>query len=329
MSKNALLHIGWTLLRLSSLLVAVSILAFGLVISSPIDPVDAYVGSESGVSQEQRQNVAAYWGLDKPPGERYFIWARNMLAGDMGTSITYRLPVSQVIAERFQTSLALMGTAWVLSGLLGFILGVVAGVYRGSVLDRGIKTFCLILSSTPAFWLGLLLLTLFAVRLEWFPIALAAPIGKLSGEVTLGERIHHLILPSLTLSITGVAAIALHTRQKLIDVMASDYMLFAYARGEKKWPAVRRHGIRNIMLPAITLQFASFSELFGGSVLAEQVFSYPGLGNAATLAGLRGDAPLLLGIALCSAVFVFTGNLLANIIYCLVDPQIREERSHG
>lgn len=329
MSKNALLHIGWTLLRLSSLLVAVSILAFGLVISSPIDPVDAYVGSESGVSQAQRQNVAAYWGLDKPPAERYFIWARNMLAGDMGTSITYRLPVSQVIAERFQTSLALMGTAWVLSGLLGFILGVVAGVYRGSVLDRGIKTFCLILSSTPTFWLGLLLLTLFAVKLEWFPIALAAPIGKLSGQVTLGERIHHLILPALTLSIAGVAAIALHTRQKLIDVMASDYMLFAYARGEKKWPAVRRHGIRNIMLPAITLQFASFSELFGGSVLAEQVFSYPGLGNAATLAGLRGDAPLLLGIALCSAVFVFIGNLLANIVYCLVDPQIREERSHG
>jgi peptide/nickel transport system permease protein len=158
---------------------------------------------------------------------------------------------------------------------------------------------------------------------------LAAPIGKLASEVTLGERIYHLILPAFTLSITGVASIALHTRQKMIDVLQSDYVLFARARGEKIWMIVWRHGIRNIMLPAITLQFASFSELFGGSVLAEQVFSYPGLGNAATTAGLKGDVPLLLGIALFSAVFVFTGNFLANVIYGIVDPQTREGRYHG
>ncbi|WHH59248.1 ABC transporter permease [Petroclostridium sp. X23] len=329
MYRNMLLHIGSTLLRMMGLLIAISIVAFALMMASPIDPVDAYVGSESGVSQEQRENVAEYWGLNKPPVERYFIWAKNMIHGDMGTSITYRLPVTQVIEERFRTSIALMGAAWAMSGILGFAMGVFAGIYKGSIADKIIKTFCLILSSTPTFWFGLLLLMVFAVQLQWFPMALAAPIGKLASEVTLGERIYHLILPAFTLSITGVASIALHTRQKMIDVLQSDYVLFARARGEKIWMIVWRHGIRNIMLPAITLQFASFSELFGGSVLAEQVFSYPGLGNAATTAGLKGDVPLLLGIALFSAVFVFTGNFLANVIYGIVDPQTREGRYHG
>ncbi len=329
MNKNILQYIGRTLLRMITLLIAVSIVTFLLVISSPIDPVDAYVGSESGVSQEQRDNVAQYWGLNKGPVERYIIWATNLLHGDMGTSVTYRLPVTQIIAERFITSLALMGTAWVFSGAVGFTLGIVAGACRGSIGDKIIKTFCLILSSTPTFWLGLLVLMVFAIQLKWFPIALATPIGILADDVTLGQRIHHLILPAFTLSISGVASIALHTRQKLINVLKSDYVLFAHARGEKKWTAIRRHGIRNVMLPAITLQFASFSELFGGSVLAEQVFSYPGLGNAATSAGLKGDVPLLMGIALFSAVFVFTGNFLADVIYGVVDPEIREVRLHG
>ncbi len=328
MSKHLLKYIASTLLRMGLLLIAVSVVTFMLIISSPIDPVDAYVGSESGVSQEQRDNVAEYWGLNKPPLERYFIWAGNLLHGDMGISVTYRLPVTRIIMECFKTSLALMGVAWVLSGVLGFLMGIISGVNQGRPMDRVIKTFCLMLSSAPTFWVGLLILMVFAVYLGWFPIALASPIGKLSGEVTLGERLHHLIHPALTLSITGVANIALHTRQKIIDVMESEYVLFARARGESKWMTVRRHGLRNIMLPAITLQFASFSELFGGSVLAEQVFSYPGLGNAATVAGLKGDVPLLLGIALFSAVFVFTGNLMANIIYGFVDPRIREGISH-
>lgn len=141
----------------------------------------------------------------------------------------------------------------------------------------------------------------FAVKLGWFPLGLSAPIGKLAGEVTIWERLHHLVLPAVTLSITGVSNIALHTRQKLIDIMESDFMLFAQARGEGKWQAIRRHGFRNILLPAVTLQFAAISELFGGSVLAENVFSYTGIGQAAVLAGTHGDTPLLMGIALFSA----------------------------
>lgn len=321
---NTIKFIGESFFRLLLLLVGVSILSFILIINSPIDPVDAYVGAESNVSAQQRENIARHWGLDKSPVVRYTTWVKNMFQGDMGTSIIYQKPVSKVLLERFQTSLILMLTAWVLSGMIGFVLGVLAGSGQGSWYDKAIKAVCFILSSTPVFWIGLLLLMVFSISLGWFPIGLAAPIGKAAQDVTIWDRIYHLILPAITLSITGIANITLHTRQKLIDVLSSDYALFAKARGETKWTLVKRHGIRNIAIPAVTLQFASFSELFGGSVLAEQVFSYPGLGNAATQAGLKGDVPLLLGVALFSAVFVFAGNLTANILYGVFNPQIRE-----
>lgn len=327
MSGGTVKYLGMTLLRLVVLLFAAGTLSFLLLVFSPIDPIDAYIGSLS-ISEEQQKNIVAYWGLDKSPGERYFLWLKHLLAGDMGNSLIYREPVTTVIGERFAASLALMGVAWTFSGLSGFFLGVVAGVYKGRVIDRIIKTLCLVLASTPLFWFGLLLLMVFAIELQWFPLGLAEPIGKVSQAVTLGERIHHLILPALTLGIAGVPTIALHTRQKMIDALSSEYMLFARARGERKWTAVRRHGLRNIALPAITLQFAYFNELFGGSILAEKVFSYPGLGNTATLAGLRGDMPLLLGIALCSCVFVFAGNFAANVIYGIVDPRITEGGAH-
>lgn len=321
---NTIKFISESFLRLLLLLIGVSILSFILIINSPIDPVDAYVGSESNVSAQQRENIAEHWGLNESPVVRYTTWVKNMLQGDMGTSITYQKPVSKVLLERFQTSLALMITAWALSGIIGFILGAAAGSGQGTWYDKAIKTVCFILSSTPVFWIGLLLLMVFSISLGWFPIGLAAPIGKAAQDVTIWDRIYHLILPAITLSITGIANIALHTRQKLIDVLNSDYVLFAKARGETKWTLLKRHGIRNIAIPAVTLQFASFSELFGGSVLAEQVFSYPGLGNAATQAGLKGDVPLLLGVALFSAIFVFVGNLTANILYGVFNPQIRE-----
>lgn len=321
---NTLKYLGSTLIRMLLLLFGVSIVCFFLIISSPIDPVDAYVGSESNISQEQKDVIAEHWGLNDPPVQRYITWLKNLLHGDMGDSIAFKKPVVQVLKERFVTSLVLMITAWVISGILGFILGILSGVFSGSVMDRIIKTFCFILSSTPAFWIGLLLLIVFSVNLGWFPVGFAVPVGKAAKDVTLLDRIYHLILPAFTLSITGVSNIALHTRQKIIDVMKSEYVLFAKARGENTWQVIKRHGLRNIAIPAITLQFASFSELFGGSVLAEQVFSYPGLGNAATTAGLKSDVPLLLGVALFSVLFVFAGNFIANLLYGILNPEIRE-----
>lgn len=311
--------------RLGSLLAGVSIAAFVLVSLSPIDPVQSYIGADMMlVGPEQRQQIAAYWGIDRPPAEQFVRWASALVHGDLGVSMIYRLPVADVIRERFPASFALMASAWLLSGLIGFSAGVIAAMRSGTWADRTIRWMCYTLAATPAFWLGLVLVIVFAVWLGVLPVGLGVPAGVATEDVTLGDRIRHMILPALTLSIAGIAPIALHTRQKLIEVLDSEYVLFARARGEKGLSLLRKQALRNIALPAVTLQFASFSELFGGAVLAEQVFAYPGLGQATVEAGLRGDVPLLLGLVLCSTLFVFTGNTIADIVYRVVDPRIRE-----
>lgn len=315
-------------IRLVLLLMAVSAISFTLVENSPIDPVQAYVGADMmRVSAEQREAIAVYWGLDKPPVERFVHWVSAVFVGDLGTSMIYRQPVMEVIQERFFSSILLMGTAWVLSGLIGFSAGVLAAMKQNTWIDALIRWYCYTLASTPTFWLGILFLLVFSVWFGWFPIGLGVPAGVSSEDVTLSDRLMHMILPALTLSFVGIASIALHTRQKLIDVLSSDYVLFARARGEKGFTLFWRHGLRNVALPAVTLQFTSFSELFGGAVLAEQVFTYPGLGQATVDAGLRGDVPLLLGIVLFSTCFVYIGNLFADIAYRLIDPRIREGRA--
>ena len=307
------------------LLIAVSIVAFTLMTLSPVDPLQANVGQAAlgSMSQEQKEKLESYWGVNEPPAERYLAWAKDFVRGDFGTSLQYRQPVKTVIAVKLKNSLFLMITAWVLSGIFGFALGVIAGAFRGRWPDKLVKAYAVIISSTPAFWLALLLLMIFGVWLKVLPIALSVPIGLEAEGVTFLDRLRHAILPALTLSITGISNIALHTREKMIDIMESDYVLFAIARGESKWQIVTRHALRNVLLPAITLQFASISEIFGGSVLVEQVFSYSGMGQAAVTAGLGSDMPLLMAITIVSALFVFGGNLIANILYGVIDPRIR------
>ncbi len=312
-------------LKIISLLLAVSIIAFALVCASPIDPVQQYIlGLGTAVSPERRAAIEEYWGVNESPVQRYLNWLGNLLQGDMGESALFRRPVADIIGERFVNSLALMICAWVLSGVLGFTLGCVMGMYQDKWPDKIIKKICYLLSSVPTFWLGLVLVLVFAVNLGWFPTGLSSPISVREEDVTLWQRLHHLALPAITLSLMSFANIALHTRQKLIDVLNSEYVLFARARGEGKWTILRRHGLRNILLPALTLQFSSFAELFGGSVMAENVFSYPGLGSAVSAAGLNSDVPLLLGVTIFSALFVCVGNMIANILYGIIDPQIRE-----
>ncbi len=307
-----------------TLVIAVSILAFILISASPVDPLKAYIGAESTMSEAAKQEVADYWGLNDPPVERFLTWADHALHGDLGTSITYSMPVSKVIADRFRYSLALILMAWAMSGIIGFAAGAAAAVKNGSIFDKCVKAFCLLLQSAPVFWFGLLMLTVFSVTLGWFPIGQAAPIDKLAEDVTIWDRLYHMILPAVTLSILGTGKITLYTRQKLIEILHSDYILFAKARGESVRQTVIRHGLRNIALPAITVQFASFSELFGGIALAETVFSYPGIGSALTAAALNADAPLLTALAVFSAVFVFAGNFIANVLYGIVDPRLKE-----
>lgn len=314
------------MVRMAILAALVSMFAFLLVSLSPIDPLQTNIGQAAlgAMSPEQVERLEAYWGVGVPPVKRYLSWASAFLKGDMGTSLLYRRPVAEVIWEKLSNSLWLLVTAWILSGMIGFLLGILAGKKRGSAADRLVTGGALVIASTPSFWIAMVLLMVFAVRLRWFPIGLSVPIGAMADEVSMADRLYHAVLPAAALSITGISNIALHTREKLISVMESDYVLFAEARGESKGSILWHHGIRNILLPAMTLQFASVSEIIGGSVLVEQVFSYPGLGQAAVTAGLGGDVPLLLGITVITTVMVYGGNLAANLLYGIVDPRIRE-----
>ena len=320
--------VGKQALRMVILLAAVTAAGFFLLSVSPIDPLTTNVGQTAlgSMSPEQVEKLREYWGVDVPPLTRFLSWAKDFLRGDMGVSLLYRRPVAEVIGERFFSSVWLMGSAWILSGVLGFLLGILAGRKRGGAADRLVTGYCLITASTPAFWVAMVLLMVFAVWLKWLPNGFAVPIGVAAADVTLGERIRHMILPALTLSLTGISNVAMHTREKLAEVMESDYVLYARARGESELSILLRHGLRNVALPALTLQFAAISEIFGGSVLVEQVFSYPGLGQAAVTAGLGSDVPLLMGITVITAALVFGGNTIANILYGLIDPRMRRRR---
>lgn len=323
---NRIAFIIRKLLRLALLLFVTSITSFVLMKASPIDPLQANVGQSAlgTMSIEQIARLQAYWGVGGNPVKQYLGWAADFVRGDMGMSLLYHQAVSEVIAVRLQNSLVLMVTAWLLSGVLGLALGAAAGMNRGRWIDRGIKGYCLVISSTPAYWLAMFLLIVFGVWLKIFPVGLSVPIGVAAADVTFTERVQHFVLPALALSITGIAGIALHTREKMIEITESEYMLFARARGEKGWRLFWNHGFRNVLLPAITLQFVSISEIFGGSVLVEQVFSYPGLGQAAVAAGLGSDMPLLMAVTIVSALFVFGGNMIADVLYGIVDPRIRK-----
>ena len=311
--------------RCLMLILGISIISFTLLKKSPVDPIMASVDYDTSMTTAQYETIRKEYGLDKPAITQYFLWIRRFAKGDLGKSIVHRKSVKTIIKERAGASAALMGISWSVSGIIGFLLGTIAAFKRERWADRVIKWFSYLQVSVPTFWIGLIFLLVFSVKLQWFPIGISSPIGVVSSEVTFADKIEHIILPAFTLSILGIANVTLHTRAKMLDVLNSEYVIFAKARGETNFQIFKNHGVRNAIVPAITIHFSYFGELFGGSVLAEQVFSYPGLGTTLTEAGLKGDTPLLLAIVIIGAIFVFTGNTIADILGGIVDPQLRRK----
>lgn len=303
------------LLRLVCLLLITAAGTFVLLSFSPVDPIRAYIGNELlHVPPEQYPLIAARWGLDLPLWERFLHWFLQMVQGDLGYSMLYNAPVGQVIGERFATSFALLLSAWIFSGVLGLVMGLTAGRYLNRWPDRLLSSLSYLLASLPTFWIGLLLLSLFAVKLNWAPICCAWTPGSDAETASWGDKLHHLILPCIALGLLGVGNIALHTRAKIAEVMNSEFIRYAQAQGDKGWSLIRFHILRHAITPALCLQFASLGELLGGSLLAEKVFAYPGLGQATIDAGLHGDIPLLMGIVMFCAILVFCGNSIANML---------------
>ena len=252
--KSIIKFFGYKLIRFIILMIAVAIFSFILLDLSPINPVSVYLKG-AAVSEAQRQILNQYFGVGVPLPTKIYHWLLDLIQGNLGTSLIYRAPVIDVIVDKFTASLALMSLSWLLSGIIGFLLGVVAGKNKGSWIDKAVKTYCYAIQSAPSFWVGMLILMVFAVYLKLFPIGFGVPIGVKSTDATFIEWASRLVLPTLTLSLVGLAPIAMYTRNELVQVLSSDYVLFAKSRGEKGWDLVKNHGIRNILLPAVTLQF--------------------------------------------------------------------------
>ncbi|MFV0453273.1 MAG: ABC transporter permease [Propioniciclava sp.] len=326
--RKIVAYVAGQLVKLVTLVVAVSALTVILIRLAPIDPVTAYFGSETVVDPVQRAQLVDRWGLEDPAIVQLGRWWFEVIVHqDMGTSLTFGRPVADVIASGLWNSALLLAAAWLISGLLGGLLGLVAAHQRGRLLDKAISTGCYLSAATPTFWVGMIVLLIFSVRLGWFPIGFSVPIGQTLAETSLTQRLEHILLPALTLSLVGVSTITLQTRTRLIEVLDSDMALFSRSRGLTRWQFITRHGLRNAAMPFITLQFGSISEIIGGSVLAESVFSYAGLGSITVQAGTSADLPLLLGITVCTSAIVFLGNMIANLCYPLVDRRVTEGSS--
>lgn len=306
------------------LILAVSLISFLLLDLSPIDPIASFARARSvGLSPEDKQELIKVWGLDQPLIARYCSWLVNLVRGDLGISNIYGRKVIDIIGEGFSRSILLMAIAWIFQGIIGIWLGIVAGANQGKIKDKIIKAYAIVFASTPSFWVGILLIIVFSLKLKLFPSSMGSPVGVLRKDITLAGNLKHLVLPALTLVLVGVSNLILHTRSKVIDILNSDYVLYAKARGMKKGEILNKFAFKNLILPGLSLLFTSFSELFSGTVLVENVFNYPGIGGLTVEAGLRGDAPLLLGLVLFSTIFVYVGNRICDLLYLVIDPRLR------
>ncbi|CAM3309091.1 ABC transporter permease [Paracoccus nototheniae] len=312
------------LVRALAVVATVALAVFMLLKASPVDPVAAYLGpAMAQASPDQMDRIAASWGLDRPAPEQFARWAGHVLRGDLGWSTTYAAPVAQVVSERLGASALLAGLAWLLSGVLGFALGLTAAMTRDRWPDRVIRLWCYGLAATPTFWLAMLMIALFSVVLGWAPVCCAGPIGVPPDQVGLSDRLRHLALPLAALTLFGVAQIALHTRIKAIEILQSDYVALVRLQGATRDDILLRHVARNAALPGVTVLFASVGEIIGGAILAEQVFAWPGLGRATVEAGMRGDVALLMAIAILTAITVVAANLTADRLGPALDPRQR------
>jgi len=304
------------------ILLAVAAITFALTEISPFDPVDAYVGAESGVTPERKAEIAHARGFDQPLHERFGRWVANVAQGDLGTSVVAGgQPVAGEIAARMSASIALVGGALVLVLVGGLVFGVLAAALRGTFFDWLVRTLCYFNTAAPSFWVGLLALYVFSIELGWLPAGgTSDPRAVESGGIDLS----HLILPMVVLAMTQYAWFTLFVRNTLLEVLREDHVQFARAQGIGEVAVLLRYALPNALIPFVTLVGTHLSELIGGTILVEAIFGWPGLGGLTLDAALGEDIPLLLGITLCASVLVVLGNLLADVLYRVMDPRVRE-----
>lgn len=308
------------LLLLPPLLAGVTLVMFALAQAAPFDPVVASLGEraltmDGPTLQTMRERMGDVSAL-----EQWATWWGNVLTGDLGASSSQRRPVATVLAERLPWTLGLMGAALVLAVALGLLLGAWAGTRPGTVADRMLGGGLLSLQAAPPFWLGLVLMWLFAVALGWLPTGGATSLGADGAQVW--DVLRHAVLPVTVLALSQLPWYALVVRDATRDALAGPAVRGAWARGIPQGQILRAHAVRPALLPLVTVLGVRLPELITGAVLVEVVFSWPGIASAIVESALRLDFALLAAVTVLSTVMVVLGNLGADLLYRLVDPRV-------
>ncbi len=294
----------------------VSVIIFGLQQLLPGDPAIAMAGEER--DPEVVNFLRAKFHLDEPLPVRYGYWLKGVAHGDLGESVRIQRPVTELIVEKLPVTIELAALAMLIALVIGVSAGIVSAVYKDTWVDYAANVFALWGLSTPNFWLGILFILLFAVKLGWLPAS-----GYVSPFEDLKENLASMILPAFVLGNALAAVLMRHTRSAMLQVLSSDYVRTARAKGLDERVVILRHALRNALIPVVTLSALQLGELLSGAVLTEQVFSIPGFGKLIVDAVFNRDYSVVQGVVLFTATAYIVLNLLADVAYVLINPRMR------
>ena len=309
-------YLGTRLAGMAVVMAIVAVLVFVLTRAASGDPVSVLLGDQATAADIAR--VQQQYGLDKPLPVQFAYWLKELAHGNLGDSIFLQRPVTQALWERAEptTLLALMAVA--IAALIGIPAGIVGAVFRGKWIDQMFTSLAMLGASIPSFWLGLVLMPVFAVALGWFPVS-----GYGDPGAPLLERLRHLVLPATVLGLLNSALIIRFTRASMLDVLNEDYVRTARAKGLGEAPVVLKHALRNALVPIVTVLGLTVALMIGGAVVTETVFGLPGVGNLVVNAVLRRDYPVIQGALLVIAVIYVVINFAVDLLYTLVDPRVK------
>lgn len=299
-------------------LVLVSIVTFGLIHAAPGGPTQIFLSP--GLSQEAAKIQAHNLGLDRSVPEQYFSWVGGLLKGDLGYTFKNHVPVGDILWPTVGNTVILMGAAWLLSLLIAIPWGIYNSTKPYGFSDQAGSFIAYIGFAMPTFWFGILLQELFALKLDWLPLSDMWTMGK---EGNLGDLFMHMIMPISVLTLGFLAAYSKYARSSMLEVLEQDYIRTARAKGVKERKVIFRHALRNSLIPIITILGLDLPILVGGAALTERVFNWPGMGRLFIEMAVAREYSVLMAIALITAVVVVIGNLIADILYAIVDPRVQ------
>ena len=307
------------ILQMIPVIILVSIFSFMIIHFAPGDPINMYIRQD--MTQQEIDELRVDLGLDGTIAEQYLAWLSNIFRGNWGNSLINHQPVAKQIFEKLPATLLLMGTSFVLSILMSIPLGLVSGMKKNKAADQFISIFAYIGISIPAFWLALMLIIIFSLNLHWLPSNGMRTVGSNS----VLDILWHLILPGIVLSVGNTAVFTRYIRSNTITQLEEEYVLTAKAKGVSKRRIMTGHVLKNCLLPIITIAGMNLASLVTGSFIIESVFGWPGMGTLGMSAINSRDYPMIMGFTMLSCVILIIGNFIADLLYGVADPRIKQE----